>query len=126
MSRPTNTLFSTRFRYYLNYDTKSGSATVPATSYALGEAKSYSVVIPITRTRDVSNVKFNISTDSSKWYSFPSRDITLDSKFTLTFTGSYSSNNLTITVYVVNQSFGGSVNTAFTLSVQAALFVTPT
>lgn len=122
---PSNILFSTRYKYYLNYGTESGTVDIPVTSYGAGTAKSYSITIPVTRTDDFSNIKINFSHLSTQWYNFPTRDITLDSNFIIATTGNYSSNNLTLTFYVVNQTGGTVNNTGITVTAQVALFVTP-
>lgn len=123
---PANMIFSTRYKYYLNYRMATGSVSVSGTSHAANTATNYSVTIPIDRTKDFSNIKFNISSLGGQWFSFPSRDIILDANFTLSIVGSYGSNNLTLKVFVVNQSGGVATNTTFTFSVAPALFVTPT
>lgn len=122
---PANILFSSRYKYYLNYATTSGTLSIPATSYTAGTAQSYSISIPLTRTDDFTNIKINFSHLSSNWYSFRPTDVILDANFTITTVGSYSSNNLTLTFYVVNQTASTHTNTAITVTVQVAKFVTP-
>lgn len=124
---PSKVIFSTLYSYFLNYDTQTGSVNVPATSYATGESKSYTVVIPIDRTQDYSQIQINFSFDSTKWYILPVGDVTLDIAFgSVTTVASYSGANLTITFYVVNQVVGPINNPAFTVTVRSLLFVTPT
>lgn len=122
---PSKILFSTAFKYFLNYTTVEGSVNVPSTSYATGEAKSYSVTVPITRTQDFSQVRINYSHLSANWYNFPPGQIVLDANFTISTVGSYTGSNLTITFYVVNQVIGPVSNTAFTATVKSFLFVVP-
>ncbi len=122
---PSNILFSTRYKYYLNYDTKVGSVDIPSTSYGAGTAKSYSIVIPLERTDDVSNIKVNFSHIGGVWFNFPPADLELDSNFDIASTGSYSSSNLTLTFYIVNQTGLTVSNTALTVTAEVALFVTP-
>jgi hypothetical protein len=126
ISDPSKVIFSTQYRYFLNYDSKTGSVSVPSTAYALGEAKSYTVTIPITRVKDFSQVLVNFSFDSGKWYAFPFGDVVLDLSFgSVSTVGSYSGSNLTLIFYVVNQVGPGN-NPAFTANVDASLFITPT
>jgi hypothetical protein len=126
LTDPSKILFSTSYKYFLNYDDKTGSVSVPSTSYGAGVVKSYSVTIPITRTKDFSQIRVNFSFDSSKWYVFPFPYVVLDSNFSVETVGSYSGSNLIITFYVVNQVPLTVSNTAFTATVDATLFVTPT
>lgn len=126
ISDPSKVIFSTSYKYFLIYDTETGSVSVPSTAYALNEVKSYTVAIPITRTKDYTQVLLNFSFDSSKWYAFPLTDLVLDLAFgSVAVVGSYSGSNLTLTIYVINQAGAGN-NPAFTVSVEAVLFVTPT
>lgn len=123
---PSKVAFYTGFKYFLNYDEETNSVSVPSTSYAAGEAKAYSVSIPVERSGDFSQVKLNFSFDSSKWYIFPQGDLVLDLAFgTVSTVGSYSSTQLTLTFYVVNQTPGIASNPAFTVTAKASLFVTP-
>lgn len=126
ISDPSKVAFSSSYKYFLIYDTKTGSVNIPSTAYAIGEAKSYTVNIPITRTKDFTQVLLNFSFDSSKWYAFPITDLILDISFgSINVVGSYSGSNLTLTVYVVNQAGPGN-NPSFTMNVESVLFVTPT
>lgn len=122
---PSKILFSTRYKYYLNYGSTSGSVSIPSTSYTSHTAKSYQIVIPVDRTSDYTNVKLNFSHDSSKWHNFPTADIILDSNFNIAIVGSYSSNSLVLTFYVVNQTGSTVNNTASTITANVAKFVTP-
>lgn len=127
LTDPSKIIFSTAYNYFLNYDTETGSVSVPVTSYAVNESKSYSVTIPITRVKDFSQVQINFSFDSAKWYTFPFPYVVQDSSFGLIETvGAYSGTSLVITFYVVNLSGIVKNNTAFTATVKALLFVTPT
>jgi len=127
ISDPSKVIFSTSYNYFLNYDSETGSVSVPATSYATGEAKSYTVTIPITRVKDYAQTQINFSFDPTKWYVFPFGDVTLDISFgSVSTVASYNGSNLTVTFYVVNQVFGPVNNPAFSATVKTLLFVTPT
>lgn len=122
---PQNILFSTRYKYFLNKDVEDGSVTLSSTALGPGEATSFSLAIPIENDQDYSQIKMNFSHDSSDWYIFPSKDITLDANCIISVVGSYDGTNLNMTFYVVNQT-GGSVNsTATTATVRVYLFEEP-
>lgn len=119
-------LFSSRFKYYLNYDTASGSVAIPASSYTAGTAKSYSLTITgLERTNDFSNIKVNFSHESGNWYNFPTADIPLDANFDIVTTGGYSGSSLTLTFYIVNQTGSTVSNPAVTVTANVSLFVSP-
>jgi hypothetical protein len=83
------------------------------------------VTVPVDRTNDFTNVKINFSNDINNWYSFPTADIPLGSNFSITITGSYTSNTLVVTLYVANQTAGTVSNTAVDVVVAVAKFVSP-
>ena len=119
-------LFSTRYKYFLNY--KSGAATVdiPSVSHGAGVTTNYSVALSLDRTQDFTQVKINFSFDPTKWYGFPQGDVLFDTDaFSVSTVGAYSGSVLTITFYVVNQTGGTISNSAFTASVSGLLFVVP-
>jgi len=122
---PSNLIFSTDYQYFLNYGDADSSVTVASTSVPAGEAISANLVVPMTRTEDFTQVRVNFSHDSSKWYGFPLTDIALDANFTITTVGSYASNSLTLTFYVVNQTGSPANTTAFTATARSLLFVVP-
>jgi hypothetical protein len=125
---PSKFQFSTLFRYLLNYnyDDPAQSVSVPSTSHPLGTTSNYSLSIPIERTRDFAHVRINFSHLPNNWYSFPQGDVALDANFAIATVGSYSSNLLTLTFYVINQSGGAASNTAFTATAKVLAFVQPT
>jgi hypothetical protein len=122
---PAKIIYSTRYKYYLNYGTETGSVSIPSTSYGANTYKTYTITIPLDRTDDITNVKINFSHIAGAWFDFPTTDLELDSNFTLSTVGSYSGSQLTITFYVVNISGAINSNTATDVTAKAALFVTP-
>lgn len=126
MSNPTpsNILFSTRYKYFLNYDTGSGSLVVPATN-SLTAVNMGNITIPIDSADNFSQVQINFSTSASDWYKFPVKDITIDSNYRIATVGSRASGNITLTFFLVNYT-GVAVNsTACTITANAYLFETP-
>lgn len=122
---PSKIIFSSRYKYFLNYDNQTGSVTIPATSIAAGHYTTGTISIPISNNQDFSQVQINYSSDGTKWYSFPIADVVLDANFTITTVGSYGSSNLTLTFYVVNQTGSTHTSTAVTIQAHPYLFVEP-
>lgn len=123
---PSSVFFSSRYKYFLNYDDALGSVTIPATSVAAGHYITGSISIPIADNQDFSQIQVNYSSDSTKWYVFPVSSLALDSNFTITTVGSYGSSALNLTFYIVNQSGSTHTSTALTVQAHPYLFVTPT
>jgi len=122
---PSKLLFYSGYKTFLNYDNETGSVTIPATSVAAGHYLTGTVSIPLHNNGDFSQTQINYSSDSTKWYVFPVADLTLDANFTITTVGSYGSNNLTLTFYVVNQTGATHTSTALTVTVHPYLLVIP-
>lgn len=123
---PRQVISSARYKSYQNYgDTQIGTVSIPSTSYLVNTYKTYSVTIPLSRTEDLTNVKINFSHESSNWFDFPTVDLILGSGFTIATVGAYSSNQLAITFYVVNQTGGTASNTATDVTVEVRRFVAP-
>lgn len=127
ISNPSAIIFSTSYKYFLNYDSESSTVDIPASLYAIGEVKNYNLTIPIMRTEDFSQTQINFSFDGAKWYIYPFGQIQQDANFTVQVVGSYTGSSLSFDFYIVNQDPGSShTNTAFTANAKALLFVTPT
>lgn len=125
ISNPSGVIFSTAYAYFLNYKSSTGSVNIPSTSYAVGQVKNYSLSIPIERVKDYSQIKVNLSFDSSKWYIFPFGQVAINSNFVLQTVGNYSGANLNLAFYVVNSSASSATSPSFDVSITADLFVTP-
>lgn len=121
---PSNILFSTRYKYFLNYDTGSGTLAVPATN-SLTPVNVGNIVIPIDNDDNFSQIQINFSTSAGDWYKFPLKDTTIDSNYRIASVGSRSGNNITLTFFLVNYTGVATNSTAVTITANAYLFETP-
>lgn len=109
----------------MNYDNKSGSVTIPATSVAAGHVTSASLTIPLQNKQDFSQIQINLSTSANDWYTFPTLDIPLNTDFKIATVGSYTGSGLVLTFYVINETGGTLTSPAVTIIANAYLFETP-
>lgn len=121
---PSNILFSTRYKYFLNYGTGSGTLTIPATN-TLVAINAGSITIPIDSADNFAQTQVNFSTSSSDWYVFPLKDIPIDANYNVATVGSRSGNSMTLTFYLVNNTGVATNSTAVTITANAYLFNTP-
>lgn len=122
---PTKILFSTRYKYFLNKEVKTGTVSLPAVSTPGNQAKTYSLSIPVDSEEDYTQIKINFSHDSSDWYVFPLLDVALGASFKIAVVGSYSASSLDLTFFVVNQTGGALTNTATDVTVKIYAFEPP-
>lgn len=125
---PSKLKFSTLFGYLLNYnydDDTTYSVVVPAKTYSAGEVTSHNLSIPVDATRDFTQVRINFSFDSDKWYTFPIGNDLLFGSLSIPVVGSYGSNSLNLTIFVVNSTGGSIPMPSFTASSKALLFIEP-
>jgi hypothetical protein len=122
---PSKVLFSTRYSYFLNKSTYSGSVSLTAQSITAGHVATFSLSIPIDDVGDYTQIKINFSHDPDNWYVFPCLDVALDANFDIAVTGSYSGSSLDMTFYVVNQTGGTHTSTATTVTVNIFSFESP-
>lgn len=122
---PTKILFSTRYGYFLNKDVATGTLNIPSTSIPELETRSFTLSIPIDSAREFSQIKVNFSHLSSRWYVMPIDDVERNADFDIATVGSYTSTNLVLTFYAVNQSPGTDTFPATTINVRAYLFEAP-
>lgn len=121
---PSNIIFSSRYKYFLNYANSPGSLTIPATTQS-GAANKGSITIALDAADNFSQIQINFSTSSGNWYKFPLNDFTLDSNFTIATVGSRTGTTLTLTFYLVRSAGGSATSTAVTITANAYLFKTP-
>jgi len=121
---PSNVLFSTRYKYFLNYDRGEGSLAVPATN-SLTAVNVGSITIPIDSASNFSQIQINFSSTPSDWYKFPLKDITIDANYRVATVGSRSGGSITLTFFLVNYTGVATNSAAFTISANAYLFETP-
>lgn len=121
---PSNMLFSSRYKYFLNYDTGSGSLSIPATN-SLIAVDVGDVVIPIDTADNFSQIQINFSTSPNDWYKFPVKDITIDSNYRIATVGSRTGSSITLTFFLVNYTGVATNSTACTVTANAYLFETP-
>lgn len=121
---PSNVLFSTRYKYFLNYDDETGTKTIPATSVT-GAQNMGDLTIPIDNDDNFSQIQINFSTSSSDWYKFPVRDYSLDANFNIATVGTRTANNIVLTFFLVRTGGGAATSTAVTITATAYLFNTP-
>lgn len=122
---PSNVIFYSGFKYFSNYDNKTGSITIPATSLTAGTTTNASITIPTLDVRDFSQVRINYSILPNDWYVFPNRDVTLDANCSISTVGSFTSSGIVLTFYVVNQTGGTVTSTAVTITPRVLLFDIP-
>lgn len=124
MSNTSAALFSTEYKYFLNYGNGTGSLTIPATSVT-GAASGGNIVVPLTSDDNFSQVQLNFSTDSNNYFKFPMLDFALDANFNIAVTGSRTSDALTLNFYLVRTGPGAATSTAVTITANYYLFETP-
>lgn len=122
---PASTIFSTRYKYFLNKEVASNSVVLAATSIDSGNTATFSLSIPIDDPENYSQIRLNFSHDPNNWYVFPIFDIVLDANFNIAVVGSYDSNSLDLAFYVINQTGGTETSTATTVTASVYLFETP-
>lgn len=122
---PAKVLFSSRYKYFLNKDTETGTLSVPATAIAAGDFSVFSLSIPVENDEDYTQIRLNFSHDPSDWYVFPTRDIELDADYRIAVAGGYTSNSLNLTFVVFNWSGSGVTSTATTVTAKVTLFEPP-
>ena len=121
----TKAQFSTTIDTFKNFDTTTGSISVPSQTYTAGQYRKFSTSIDLSETDAVAQILQNFSTTSSRYYlgTFVQVDInsTIDAQTRMTYSGS----TLNVDCYVVNQGGSSVANTAFTLTIQVKRFLTP-
>lgn len=123
---PASVLFSSRYKYFLNKDTQTGSVTLSATSIASLQSATFSLNIPIENVQDYSQIKINFSHDPNDWYIYPlAANVTLDANFFIDMTASYTGSSLALKFYVRNNTGSTHTSTATTATVKVYLFETP-
>lgn len=123
-----NTLFSTDIETFQNTDILNSSFSVGAFSASDGNGRVLTFTIPAGASSRLSQVKANFSFDSGKWYILPmvrASKIAPNTSCYFQVFATYSGSNLVITINVVPNGASFSY-AAFTLNVNAKLFVTPT
>lgn len=123
---PSNVLFSSRYKYFLNYDNASNTKTIAATLLGAGLAQNMGdLTIPINSDDNFSQIQINFSTSASDWYKFPVRDYSLDSNFNIATVGARTGDSIVLTFFLVNKTGGSATSTACTITANAYLFETP-
>lgn len=121
---PENMIFSTRYKYFLNYTNSTASLTIaPTTTSAAVNAGS--ITIPCDAANNFSQIQVNFSTNSGDWYKFPLNDFPLDANFNIATVGSRSGSSMTFTFFLVNETGSSATSTAVTITVTTYLFKTP-
>lgn len=124
-----NTLFSTDIPTFQNIAILNQSFSVGSFSGSTGNGFTLTFTIPTGSTvQRLSQVKANFSFDAAKWYNLPmmrASKIVPGTNCYFQVFANYSGSDLIITISVVptNASFSYP---AFTLNVNAKIFVTPT
>lgn len=122
---PSKVIFSSRYRYFLNKPKKTGDVSIAGTSVDAFSYKTANFSVPMDSQDDFTQIKINFSHAPNDWHIFPCLDVTLDTNFTLSVTGSRTTSGLDVIIYVVNQSAGSATNTATTVTVGIAPFEPP-
>lgn len=122
---PSNIIFSTRYKYFLNYDRGVGTPLVVPPTNSLTAVNVGNIVIPIDSADNFSQIQINFSTTPNDWYKFPLKDITIDSNYRIATVGSRTGGSITLTFFLVNYTGVGTNSTACTISANAYLFETP-
>lgn len=122
---PNKILFSTRYKYFLNKTTATGTINLPATSLNANEAANFTLSIPVENKENYTQVRINFSHESANWHIFPLYDITLDANCNIAVTGSYVGSNLQLTFFVINQAPFSVTSTSTNVTVKVYVFESP-
>lgn len=121
---PTQVIFSTTIDTLKNYDTVSGTVSIPSSSYTVGQYKSYSTTIDLGRSDTIRNTTIVSSTASSTYWVGDFAQFNPQSGYLAQTRLSVSGTTATLTVFVVRTSGGASVS-AFDVTITMKLFTTP-
>lgn len=122
---PDKILFSTRYKYFLNKTTATGTINLPATALNANETANFTLSIPIENKKNYTQIRINFSHDSLNWRIFPFLDITLDANCTIATIGSYVGSNLELTFFVINQVGAPITTTSTNVTVKVYVFESP-
>ena len=121
----TQVIFSSTIDTFKNYDSTSGSISVPNQSYTAGQYRAFNTTIALDETDAVVQVLQNFSFQSTKYYlgmfiqENPNANFIAQTRMTI------SGSTLTVDLYVANIT-GGTVSVpAFTLDIYVRRFTGP-
>lgn len=127
MINPDNTQFYSGHDTFKNFDSNTGTISVPSQSYAIGQVRQFSTTIALAKTLASTQLLHNISLASTRHYfggyiqeNFPLGAPT----YSVQIRCDFNSTNLVVECYVINQ---GGVQTlgGFTVDTTARRFVNP-
>lgn len=111
---------------FKNYDSTTGSISVPVQSYTSGQYRAFNTTVDLERVDAVTQVLQNFSFDSAKYYAGTFVQVDFDSsQFRVQTRMTMSGSTLSVDLYVVNISGGTHDVPAFTLSLEVRRFTAP-
>lgn len=121
----TQIIFASTINTFKNFDTTTGSISVPNQSYTAGQYRTFTTTIDIAEADATMQVLQNYSFDSSKYYSGMFVQVNPNANFIAQTRMSLNGTTLTVDLFVANIT-GGTVSVpAFTVDLQIRRFLTP-
>jgi len=118
-------IFYSEFQQIKNDSSVTGSLSIPASSYAAGQGKTFSLTIPIVSAGQLIQLYANMSTSSGDWHNVPFNSVSIGTDWFIQ-TGYKVTGSSIIVHMIINNSYGAvRTSPAVTVSARANTFVTP-
>lgn len=121
----TQVIYASTIDTFKNFDSTTGSISVPAQSYNAGQYRSFNTTIALDETDAVVQVLNNFSFQSSRYYIGTFVQENPDANFIAQTRMTLSGSTLSVDLYVSNITGAIQSLSAFTLSIEVRRFTGP-
>lgn len=121
----TGVIFSTTINTFKNYPTASNSINIPSQSYTAGQYRVFTVTVNLDIIDSIGQILNNFSFASSNYYIGGLIQVNANSNFIVQTRARTTSSQVSIDIYVINNTGGTLSSPAFTFTVDVKRFTAP-
>lgn len=122
---PRKVQYASTLEAVKNFDTKTGSISIPSQSYTSTQYRTFTTAITLDRNDNTFQILQNFSFSSTNWWVGSWVQVTVDANFITQTRFSLNGNILTAVCYVVNESASTHTVGAFTLNIEVRQYLAP-